>query len=84
MPGSDADRLSRAPLSLEGLSVSDAFGELFLGDRREAQRRVEERELGKSPWEYADDTEMALSIVKVLRAFGRPRKTPSRRPSPAA
>ena len=63
-----ADRMY---LSLKGLSVGDAFGETFFGDPDIIQRRLANRELAPTPWPYTDDTEMALSIVDVLRTQGR-------------
>src|SRR5262249_12742134 len=60
----------RAWLSLEGLSVGDAFGERFFGPPEDAYARISHRELPQEPWTYTDDTEMALSIVEVLRERG--------------
>jgi ADP-ribosylglycohydrolase len=60
----------RAWLSLEGLSVGDTFGERFFGPPEDALRKIAQRELCAPPWTYTDDTEMALSIVEVLRARG--------------
>src|SRR5512136_1913632 len=57
--------LDDALLSLEGLSVGDAFGELFFS------RSPGSRELPAGPWRWTDDTHMALSIVEVLRDHGR-------------
>ena len=56
--------LDRALISLAGLSVGDAFGEQFFRLPWEAIRR---RELPPTPWNWTDDTAMALSIVEVLR-----------------
>lgn len=56
----------RARLSLEGLSVGDAFGEQFFGDVEAIVPRIVERMIPPAPWRYTDDTEMALSIVEVL------------------
>jgi ADP-ribosylglycohydrolase len=63
-----APRLERALLSLDGLSVGDAFGERFfeppvrlgLIDRREPP----------PPWPWTDDSEMAQAIVEVLQRRG--------------
>jgi ADP-ribosylglycohydrolase len=60
----------RAWLSLEGLSVGDSFGERYFGPSADALRRIAERQLSPPPWPYTDDTEMALSIVEVLRECG--------------
>jgi ADP-ribosylglycohydrolase len=64
------DALGRARLSLDGLSVGDAFGERFFGPPGEVLRRISRRELPDAPWTYTDDTEMALSIVEMLEERG--------------
>ena len=60
-------RLARALVSLEGLSVGDAFGERFFVHPASVQLLIGERALPAPPWRYTDDTQMALSIVAVLR-----------------
>src|SRR5262245_61205160 len=65
------ERLARAKLSLEGLSVGDAFGERFFGPTRAIRARLESRDLPPPPWRYTDDTVMALGIVEVLERAGR-------------
>src|SRR4051812_4666494 len=65
------DRLSRATLSLEGLAIGDAFGEMFSAAPKAARIRVRENRLPPRPWRRTDDTEMALAIVEVLNHFGR-------------
>lgn len=70
MPTDSATRLTRALVSLEGLSVGDAFGERFFGPREVVQPRVEQRAISRAPWRYTDDTEMALAIVQVLEDHG--------------
>ncbi|MBE7468458.1 MAG: crystallin J1 [Anaerolineae bacterium] len=68
--------LVRTRWSLEGLSVGDAFGEsLFLqGFARHSLHSLEtmlaQRILPRAHWTYTDDTQMALSIVEILRQFG--------------
>ncbi|OIP37827.1 MAG: hypothetical protein AUK47_13005 [Deltaproteobacteria bacterium CG2_30_63_29] len=66
-----SQRLARARLSLDGLSVGDAFGERFFGPPGEAIRRIVAREVPMAPWRWTDDTAMALSIVDVLAEHGR-------------
>ncbi len=56
-----------ALLSLEGLSVGDAFGECFFSY---PTKMIARRELPPGPWDWTDDTHMALSIVAVLRRYG--------------
>lgn len=64
----DSTRSERARLSLQGLSVGDAFGQLFfLPWVAETATR---NELPEAPWHYTDDTEMGIAIVQVLEAHG--------------
>jgi ADP-ribosylglycohydrolase len=63
--------LDRARLSLEGLSVGDAFGERFFGPVRAIKARLESRDLPPPPWRYTDDTAMGLAVVEVLQRHGR-------------
>jgi ADP-ribosylglycohydrolase len=64
-------RLARARLSLEGLSVGDAFGETFFMPSPQAHELIEGRLVSERlPWRWTDDTAMALSIVDVLAAAG--------------
>lgn len=60
-------RLQRARLALAGLSVGDAFGELFFEPRR-ARLLAEgtHPELPPGPWPWTDDTAMAAGILEVL------------------
>lgn len=57
----------RALLSLEGLAIGDAFGQLVLdyGDWLFAGRGIP-----RGPWPWTDDTQMALSVVQALRELG--------------
>ncbi|SEL47102.1 ADP-ribosylglycohydrolase family protein [Streptacidiphilus jiangxiensis] len=65
-----ADRTSRARLSaardsLTGLAAGDAFGaQFFVPDNH---RALQARRLPSPPWPWTDDTEMACSVVHVLR-----------------
>jgi ADP-ribosylglycohydrolase len=56
--------------SLEGLSVGDAFGERFFLHSDVVESLVAARAIPASPWYYTDDTQMALSIVSILRECG--------------
>ncbi|MCI0649559.1 MAG: ADP-ribosylglycohydrolase family protein [Chloroflexi bacterium] len=60
--------LDRALLSLEGLSVGDAFGECFFSQQLPP---AGEQLLPSGRWRWTDDTHMALSIVEVLQEYGR-------------
>ena len=63
------ERLARACLSLEGLSIGDSFGERYVSGY--ADEIIAARRLASPPWRYTDDTQMALSVVSVLRRHGR-------------
>lgn len=59
-----AARMKRVHVSLEGLSIGDAFGERFFHPRAVAV--IGHRIVPKPPWHHTDDTAMACSIVEVL------------------
>jgi ADP-ribosylglycohydrolase len=56
--------INDALLSLDGLSVGDAFGEKFFG--LDPLPRILSRQLPEGIWNWTDDTHMALSIVESL------------------
>jgi len=62
------ERLRRALVALDGLSVGDAFGERFFGS---GAVLIGSRALPNAPWRWTDDTAMALSIVEILQRHGR-------------
>jgi ADP-ribosylglycohydrolase len=65
------ERLARARLSLEGLSVGDGFGGFYEGAKPESLlHRFQGRKLPPPPWHFTDDTNMALSIFSILRQDG--------------
>lgn len=64
-----AERLARATLALEGLSIGDALGERYVTGY--ADEIIAARRLASPPWHYTDDTKMALSLVSVLRRHGK-------------
>lgn len=68
-PRSQGERLSAALASLRGLAVGDALGSQFFvpGNFPLLRRRA----LPPGPWQWTDDTEMAVSVVAVLVAHGR-------------
>ncbi|RXH57357.1 ADP-ribosylglycohydrolase family protein [Granulicella sibirica] len=69
------ERIRRAMLSLEGLSCGDSFGEQFFSmPFLESRERITKRQLPDDPWEFTDDTMMAISIVHVLRTHGEIRE----------
>ena len=57
-----------AQKSLDGLSVGDAFGELFF---RLSPFHTKFEDLPTAPWKWTDDTHMALSIVEILNKHQR-------------
>lgn len=63
-------RARRARLSLDGLSLGDAFGERFFVADSAIELSLESRSLPDAPWFYTDDTVMAISIVEVLERRG--------------
>jgi len=75
MSDSAETRLARTLVSLDGLSVGDAFGERFFLHPHVARLIIGERGLPEPPWRYTDDTQMALSIVETLREHGEINQT---------
>lgn len=69
LPENHAGRVERARLSLEGLAIGDAFGEMLACNCASARQRVERGLMG-GPWFHTDDTEMALAIFEALRSRG--------------
>ncbi len=55
---------------LEGLSVGDAFGEVFAYGSDSVRRRVGQGVLA-GPWWWTDDTAMALGIMECLTRCGK-------------
>jgi ADP-ribosylglycohydrolase len=62
--------IERAQLSLDGLSVGDAFGECFFSHPDVVEGLIAQRATPGEPWRWTDDTQMAISIVDVLGRFG--------------
>jgi len=65
-----SEQLERAKISLTGLSVGDALGGYFFVRSPEISARITERILPACPWNFSDDTMMALSIFSILRQYG--------------
>jgi ADP-ribosylglycohydrolase len=63
--------IENALLSLDGLSVGDAIGAAFgEGVTSEAvAAQISERILPAAPWQWTDDTHMAISIIEILADF---------------
>ncbi len=70
LPPDHADRVKRMVMSLDGLSIGDALGEMLSYQARTAARRIAQGDLPGGPWFHTDDTEMAISIVAVLKSHG--------------
>jgi ADP-ribosylglycohydrolase len=58
------DRFMRACLSLDGLSIGDAFGQQFFSPHVAAEANRKNPPL--PPWNYTDDTEMAIAVTETL------------------
>jgi ADP-ribosylglycohydrolase len=72
MLASDPDaRLRRARLSLDGLSLGDAFGERFFVRPDVLITWLTTRTLPPGPWPWTDDTAMAISLGETLAKHGR-------------
>lgn len=66
------ERLARARVSLEGLSVGDSLGGFLEGSNRaKTSVIVVKRQPPRGEWHYTDDTNMALSIYENLRQHGK-------------
>ena len=64
------ERLIRARLSLEGLSVGDSLGGFLEGSHRPTTNIiVANRQPPDIEWRYTDDTSMALSIYAILMQY---------------
>lgn len=70
LPADHGERLARLRLSLDGLSVGDAFGQRFFMDPAVVGEIIARRIVPDAPWAYTDDTEMALSIAEALEQRG--------------
>jgi ADP-ribosylglycohydrolase len=67
------ERVSLARRALDGLSVGDAFGDTFFArplDHEQTFAQIDQRLLPATPWQYTDDTQMALSLVSILKIRG--------------
>jgi ADP-ribosylglycohydrolase len=66
--------LARAERSLLGLSVGDAFGERFFASSPALDACLATRSMAEGPpppWQWSDDTAMAIEVVACLRAQAR-------------
>lgn len=70
LPADHASRMQRVALSLAGVGLGDAIGEMCAYQAQAAPRRLLQDELPAGPWLHTDDTEMAISVSEVLRIHG--------------
>jgi hypothetical protein len=70
LPPDHNERVARMQLSLDGLGLGDALGEMLSYQSANAAQRLNANDLPAGPWLHTDDTEMALSIVAVLQSHG--------------
>jgi ADP-ribosylglycohydrolase len=68
--GTNIERLRRARVSLEGLSVGDGFGQKFFFSDG-VEYAIESKRLPDAPWYWTDDTAMALSLYDCLETHGK-------------
>jgi ADP-ribosylglycohydrolase len=71
LPINHSDRIARAALALEGLSVGDALGETCFRDDYFEAILDDPSATAAGPWPYTDDTAMALGIYEILHQHGR-------------
>jgi ADP-ribosylglycohydrolase len=71
LPPHHSTRIERMLLSLDGLSIADALGEMFAHRPHRAPEMLKRNDLPAGPWFHTDDTEMAISIAAVLKSHGR-------------
>jgi ADP-ribosylglycohydrolase len=65
-----SDRCNRARHCLQGLSLGDAFGQQFFAEADQINHWLRHRELPPAPWEFTDDSIMALAVVETLERCG--------------
>ena len=59
-------RLQLAKKSLKGVSIGDAFGESFFGQRNEILQHIKQRTIPQTTWEFTDDTIMSIAVFEQL------------------
>src|SRR6266581_1577904 len=70
LPSDHVTRVERMRLSLDGLGLGDALGEMLSYQAQAAPNRLAENSLPGGPWFHTDDTEMAISMMAVLKSYG--------------
>lgn len=71
LPLDHETRVQRALVSLQGLSVGDAFGERFFVPTRVVETWIAQGAVdAPAPWPWTDDTAMAICLVETLETHG--------------
>lgn len=70
LPTDHLARVERLGLSLDGLGLGDALGEMLSSRAQAAPQWLAQKDLPAGPWFHTDDTEMAISICAVLKSHG--------------
>lgn len=70
-------KIARAKIALEGLTIGDCFGETFFtgfagfkDKAKSIEELIEMRELAITDWFWTDDSQMAFSVFNNLKNFG--------------
>lgn len=63
-------RIQLATQSLKGVSIGDAFGESFFGEKAVISKHVQNRIIPSTSWEFTDDTVMSIAVFEQLERFG--------------
>lgn len=64
-------RIQLAKKSLKGISIGDAFGESFFGERKLMLNCIGKKIIPETSWEFTDDTVMAISVFEQLERYGK-------------
>lgn len=64
------NQLQQAKVALEGLSVGDAFGQMFFISEDDALEVVRAKKAPPGPWYLTDDSIMSLGVLETLEACG--------------
>jgi ADP-ribosylglycohydrolase len=62
--------LNRALIALDGLTMGDAFGDQLPNQAERKEAALTNRTTPEGTWHWTDDSNMAFSIVAVLRQYG--------------
>lgn len=62
-------RIKLAKKSLKGISIGDAFGESFFGERNTIRKCIYEQVMPPTTWDFTDDTIMSIAIYEQLEKY---------------